>query len=423
MKEEIRERVEMIKRGEVPDGYKRTKLGIIPSDWKIVQIKECLERVNNPVEVEMEKEYTQIGIRSHGKGIFYKEMVTGKELGNKKVFWIEPDCFILNIVFAWEQAVGRTTKNEIGMIASHRFPMYRPITNNITIDYLVQYFLTAKGKNIMEYASPGGAGRNRTLGQDRFMKSYIICPNYSEQNRIAEIMEKCNEMLLKQERLIEEKQNQKRYLIQNLFIDKKHMSVTGSKWKKIKLNELLVEVKEKKGDQDIPICSVSVQKGVVNQKEHLGREYAASNTTKYNVVNYGDIVYTKSPTGEFPYGIIKQSFLEKKVAVSPLYGVFKPINFEIGYLLHSYFQDKANINNYLHPIIQKGAKNTINITNKMFLSKEIQFPDDRKMQKKGVKILMKMDKEIELLKRQLEQFTLEKKAMMQLLLTGIVRVE
>ena len=54
--------------------------------------------------------------RSHGKGIFYKEPVTGAALGNKSVFWIEPDCFIVNIVFAWEQAIGKTTQSEVGMI-------------------------------------------------------------------------------------------------------------------------------------------------------------------------------------------------------------------------------------------------------------------------------------------------------------------
>lgn len=53
-----------------------------------------------PVAVEDDTEYHQIGIRSHGKGIFYKESVTGSELGGKRVFWIKPDCFVVNIVFA-----------------------------------------------------------------------------------------------------------------------------------------------------------------------------------------------------------------------------------------------------------------------------------------------------------------------------------
>lgn len=97
MKVVIKERILKIQKGEFPSGYKKTKLGIIPKDWKVCTIGECLERVGKPVEVEPDTKYVQIGIRSHGKGLFYKEEVTGAELGNKAVFWIEPDCFILNV--------------------------------------------------------------------------------------------------------------------------------------------------------------------------------------------------------------------------------------------------------------------------------------------------------------------------------------
>ncbi|WP_019488072.1 hypothetical protein [Kamptonema formosum] len=65
--------------------------------------------------------YKQIGIRSHGKGIFHKEAVTGRELGNKRVYWVHPNAFVVNIVFAWEQAVALTSSDENGFIASHRF--------------------------------------------------------------------------------------------------------------------------------------------------------------------------------------------------------------------------------------------------------------------------------------------------------------
>ena len=116
MTPEIKHRIEEIRHGNVPDGYKKTKAGILPADWDVHMLGECLSRVEKPVEAKPNKLYTQIGIRSHGKGIFYKEPVTGAALGNKSVFWIEPDCFIVNIVFAWEQAIGKTTQSEVGMI-------------------------------------------------------------------------------------------------------------------------------------------------------------------------------------------------------------------------------------------------------------------------------------------------------------------
>ncbi len=118
MTPEIKNRIEKIGRGEVPKGYKKTKAGILPTGWNVYILGDCLRRIERPVEVKPNKLYTQIGIRSHGKGLFYKEPVAGAMLGNKSVFWMEPDCFILNIVFAWEQAIGKTTQSEVGMIGS-----------------------------------------------------------------------------------------------------------------------------------------------------------------------------------------------------------------------------------------------------------------------------------------------------------------
>ena len=143
----------------------------------------------------------------------------------------------------------------------------------------------------------------------------------------------------------------------------------------------------------LEICSVSVTKGVINQVDYLGRSFAAKDTVKYHVVKSGDIVYTKSPTGDFPYGIIKQSRLEDPVAVSPLYGVYEPRTFEIGTYLHYYFCSPENTRNYLRKLIQKGAKNTINITNQHFLDNSICIPN-RESLAKGIAAIDAISKRI-----------------------------
>ena len=217
MTPETKQRIKQFRQGLIPPEYTKTKQGILPTGWSVRTIGECLQRVEHPVDVLPEEMYTQIGIRSHGKGLFYKEPVTGKSLGNKSVFWVEPDCFVLNIVFAWEQAIGKTTQNEVGMIGSHRFPMYRPLDDIVDVDYLIAYFMTKRGKDILEAASPGGAGRNRTLGQDRFMKSKIILPPLAEQRRIAEILAAQDRVIELKEKLLAEKQRQKKYLMQQLL--------------------------------------------------------------------------------------------------------------------------------------------------------------------------------------------------------------
>ena len=422
MNPKIKQRIEQIRRGEVPEGYKKTKAGILPADWDFHMLGECLSRVEKPVEVKPNELYTQIGIRSHGKGLFYKEPVTGAALGNKSVFWIEPDCFIVNIVFAWEQAIGKTTQSEVGMIGSHRFPMYRPINNLVNIDYLISFFLTQRGTDILEAASPGGAGRNKTLGQERFLKSKILIPPLPEQQKIADILTTQDKVIELKEQLLAQKQQHKKYLMQQLLTGKKRLPGFSGEWKTVKLSEVVSERKQKNIQQNLRICSVAVQKGVVDQIEHLGRSYASSDTSNYSVAYYGDIIYTKSPTGNFPYGIVKQNLLQESIAVSPLYGVFSSMTFGLGYFLHTYFQSPVYARNYLLPIIQKGAKNTINITNETFISNNLYLPLDEREQNAIANIFITADREIDLLRQNIEAEKQKKKALMQLLLTGIVRV-
>lgn len=212
-----RKRIAQLRHGQVPKGYQMTRFGIVPSDWMTFRVCDCLERVERSVEVQADEFYTQIGIRSHGKGLFYKEQVAGVELGNKAVFWIVPDCFILNIVFAWEQAIGKTTQAEVGMIGSHRFPMYRPVKDRVDIDYLISFFLTKRGTDILEAASPGGAGRNKTLGQDRFLKSKIVLPPLPEQRKIAAILATQDKVIELYERKIEQLQLLKKNCLRKMF--------------------------------------------------------------------------------------------------------------------------------------------------------------------------------------------------------------
>ncbi len=406
----------------VPSGYKQTKVGVIPEDWDTPRIDTVLQRIRKKVDVEKETLYQQIGIRSHSKGIFHKELVTGEALGNKSVFWIEEDCFIVNIVFAWEQAVAKTTDTEKGMIASHRFPMYQPKDNKVDIDYILCFFKSKRGKHLLGLASPGGAGRNKTLGQKEFFELRIPIPVLKEQQKIAEILTTLDSTIKKQEELIEAKIEFKKGLMQKLISGEVRFPGFDDKWEEIQLKEILVE-HGLKSDGNSEVHSVSVHKGIINQVEHLGRSYAAQDTSNYKLVKPYDIIYTKSPTGSFSYGIVKQNLNTYNAIVSPLYGVFRPKNKYLGYILHVCFESPVYTANYLRPIVQKGAKNTMSITNKTFLSKFLRLPVDEKEQQKIAEVLTLADKEIDLLKNKLEALKEQKRGLMQRLLNGEVRVK
>lgn len=153
--------------------------------WSPKRIGDLIERVSTSVSVNPTELYREIGIRSHGKGIFHKPATTGAEIGEKRVFSVQSDALVFNIVFAWERAVAITSPKDFGFIASHRFPMFRAKSGRASLAFLRQFFLTGRGKQILEIASPGGAGRNRTLNQQELLDLKIAAPSLGEQERIA----------------------------------------------------------------------------------------------------------------------------------------------------------------------------------------------------------------------------------------------
>ena len=196
-----------------------------------------------------------------------------------------------------------------------------------------------------------------------------INPCLTEQKKIASLLTLLDERIATQNKIIDKLQS----LIKGVMVELQKQGVDRGAWKKISLGAVLSERKERNTNL-YQVFSVSVSQGVVNQLDYLGRSFAAKDTSKYNVVHYGDLVYTKSPTGSFPYGIVKQCLNLENVAVSPLYGVYEPQNLAVGAYLHEYFMSEINTHNYLHPLIQKGAKNTINITNQRFLENSVLLP-------------------------------------------------
>jgi type I restriction enzyme S subunit len=129
--------------------------------------------------------YTEIGIRSFGKGIFHKTPVLGASLGNKRVLEIHPGDIVFSNVFAWEGAVAVASQAEAGKIGSHRFVTYTPISDKCDLEYLRLFFCSEAGLEVLRRVSPGSAGRNRTLNIAQFAKQLIPLPPLEEQQRIV----------------------------------------------------------------------------------------------------------------------------------------------------------------------------------------------------------------------------------------------
>ena len=236
--------------------------------------------------------------------------------------------------------------------------------NNVSSEFL--YYIVAKIKREMLRRSCGSTFLE--ISANELKKIHANIPSKAEQEKLVSLLSLIDQCIETQKKIIEKYES----LIRGLITDVNSGRI--AQCKSVYLRDLLTEQHEK-NTNNYEVCSVSVIQGVINQIDYLGRSFAAKEVLHYNVVNCGDIVYTKSPTGEFPYGIVKRSDITKPVAVSPLYAVYHPINDYVGRYLHLYFKNPINAKNYLHKLIQKGAKNTINITNQHFLDNKILIPE------------------------------------------------
>jgi type I restriction enzyme S subunit len=134
-----------------------------------------------PVKIDDAISYPELGVRSFGKGTFHKPALEGVLVGTKKLFRIEEGDLLFNIVFAWEGAVAVASKDDHGRFGSHRFLTCVTDPELALPEFLCFHFLTEMGLDQLGQASPGGAGRNRTLGVDKVAKIAVPVPDLEKQ--------------------------------------------------------------------------------------------------------------------------------------------------------------------------------------------------------------------------------------------------
>ena len=279
-------------------------------------------------------------------------------------------------------------------------------------DFIKAYFDSLKWYREIYMISAEGARNHGLLNvptDEFFGTKHYIPQDIAEQRKIANFMIALERRIVAQQSLVDNLKKYKRGLVFHIF---RGNNPFGFEMKVTPMNDLLHEYRNR-DTVNLRVCSVAVNKGVVDQVEHLGRSFAAADTSNYGRVKPGDVVYTKSPTGCFPYGIVKQNWMDEEVAVSPLYGVYTPVSKDAGYLLHTYFEQSQNANNYIRTLAQKGAKNTINITTSHFLDKSILFPSNEDCVSQLAKMFAVISAEISLAEKELELLLRQRKTLLQ----------
>jgi len=199
-------------------GNKRL-MGFESTKWKI----QPLENFIKPIVREVPKPstpYLGIGLRSHGKGTFLKHDEQPEKNSMDKFYLVRPNDLIVNITFAWEQAIAIVRPEDDGALASHRFPTYTFIEEKGHPDFFRFFILQPRMKFMLEMISPGGAGRNRVMSKSDFIKLEFLLPEYKEQTAIAQVLQAADKEIsllkLKAEKLREKKKG----LMQQLLTGK-----------------------------------------------------------------------------------------------------------------------------------------------------------------------------------------------------------
>lgn len=185
----------------------------------------------------------------------------------------------------------------------------------------------------------------------------------------------------------------------------------------VPLNTVLTENKDRNEDLHFgkeDVLSVSGEQGIINQIDLLGRSYAGESVAAYHIVETGDVVYTKSPLKENPYGIIKQNHGVPGI-VSTLYAVYHCNSPITGQYLENYFSIDTCLNNYLKPLVKRGAKNDMKVNNEDVLLGRIPLPSLQEQERIN-EIIAQFDRALELKKKLLEEKRRQKQWLMQKLL-------
>ncbi len=148
--------------------------------------------VRRPITPKEGESYSELGVRSFGRGTFHKPSLDHMAIGTKKIYRIEPGDLVFSNVFAWEGAIAVAKHEDEGRVGSHRFITCVPKEKIVTPEFLCFYFLTPEGMQKIGEASPGGAGRNRTLGIAKLEKIEVPVPSYIDQLRFGTLLKRMN---------------------------------------------------------------------------------------------------------------------------------------------------------------------------------------------------------------------------------------
>ncbi|MED0676861.1 restriction endonuclease subunit S [Aneurinibacillus thermoaerophilus] len=423
MKSEIKERIEKINRGEVPEGYTKTKFGIIPDNWKVYKGEQLAKKITKGSSPNWQGfDYQEDGIlfitsENVREGYLrvdepkYLPFEFGEKQKNSK---LEYGDLLINIVGA---SIGRSCEFNIPNVEANinqAVCLFRlkSLEDRLFIKYYLQSDIVIKRLLGTQTES---ARPNLSLSDIRNFE-FILPDNPNEKKKIADILSTWDKAIELKEKLIEQKKEQKKGLMQRLLTGEVRLPGFKGEWKEVRLGEVLKERKET-GHVHLELLAITALRGIVRRDEVDIKDNSSEDKSKYKRIMPLDIGYNTMRMWQGVSGVSKYEGI-----VSPAYTVLKPTDKVDSYFMGYLFKLPKVIDKFRR-YSQGLVDDTLNLKYENFKVIKVRIPQDVNEQKAIAQILICVDKEIEFLEKELEALKQQKKGLMQLLLTGKIRVK
>lgn len=415
MRADIKERIEMIERGEVPEGYKKTRLGIIPKQWRSIKGNELFPRIRNGFVGVATPYYVQSGVKylqgnnvknGHIKpeGLVY--VCEEFHLKNVKSQLQKDDIVMVQSGHVGECAV---ITEEFEGANCHALIILTP-RKGINSKFYSYLFNSTVGKRIIYQITTGNTIKH-ILSSD--MKSVIVpLPSIAEQKHVAYILVSWDHAIELRENLLEQKRLQRKGIIQQIL----HYCLINYRSKKIQeFAEQRIETNV--NNTSLPVLSCTKYAGLVSSLEYFHRQVYGDDLGNYKIVRRNWFAYATNHIEEGSIGL-QQAYDEG--LVSPMYTVFELKDGMDGQFIFAILKTETYRRRF-ETMMNASVNRRGSLRWNEFSKIKVPIPDYI-TQKRMAKIISAATNEIELLERELTQLKLQKKGLMQLLLTGKVRV-
>lgn len=422
---ETKERLEMINRGEVPEGYKKTKVGIIPEDWgvkRLIDVSDSSDRYSitgGPFGSDLKTEhYTDGGVRilqlqNIGDGVFiddYNIYTSNKKADELYSCNIYPgEILIAKMAEPLARACIVLDKEKRYLMSSDGIRL-KVDSNKYNTKYILEYINSNRFRNEAIKRSTGTTRLRIGLGELKKIK--IVIPNKSEQQKIAQILSTWDKAIELKEILIEEKKELKKGLMQRLLTGKVRLPGFDGEWEEVRLGKVSRVIMGQspssrnynKDNIGLPLIQGNTD---IKNRYTAPRLFTSEITKTCDIDNI--IMSVRAPVGVIAKSVHKACIGRGVCAIKPI---------DNNDFLYYYLVNSERV------WIKYSQGSTFESVNSSDIKKfMILRPNSQEEQKAIAQILSTADKEIELLKEEVELLKLQKKGLMQLLLTGIIRVK